>query len=145
MLLTLIRRKRREVKVMKIPGIKQISWYLVIAMFIIAIAPKAEAGFAPSEIIALGQTDRTGDLEKIQQVLEGKAISERLAQLGLTRDEIQSRMSQLSDRQIHQIALQLDDLKVGKGDVLGVVVALLVIAILVVILLNLTGHKVVIT
>jgi len=128
---------------MEIPWIKQISWYLVIAMFIIAIAPKAEAGFAPSEILAPGQTDRTGDLEKIQQVLEGKAVSERLAQLGLTRDEIQSRMSQLSDRQIHQIALQLDDLKVGKSDALGVVVAVLVIAILIVILLKLTGHRVV--
>ena len=130
---------------MKIPCIKQISWYLVIAMFIIAVAPKAEAGFAPSEMIALGQTDRTGDLDKIQNVLEAKAVRERLAQLGLTRDEIQQRIAQLSDQQIHQIALQLDDLKVGKGDVLGVVVALLVIAILVVILLNLTGHKVVIT
>jgi hypothetical protein len=131
--------------VMKIPCIKQISWYLVIAMFIIAVAPKAEAGFAPSEIIALGQTDRTADLDKIQNVLEAKAVSERFAQLGLTRDEIQQKIAQLSDQQIHQIALQLDDLKVGKGDVLGVVVALLIIAILVVILLNLTGHKVVIT
>jgi len=130
---------------MEIPWIKQISWYLVIAMFIIAIAPKAEAGFAPSEIIALSQTDRTGDLETIQQVLEGKAVSERLAQLGLTRDEIQGRMSQLSDRQIHQVALQLDDLKVGKSDALGLVVAVLVIAILVVILLNISGHKVVLT
>jgi hypothetical protein len=129
---------------MKIPCIKQISWYLVIALFIIAVAPKAEAGFAPSEIIALGQTDRTGDIDKIQKVLEAKAVSERLAQLGLTRDEIKSRISQLSDLQIHQIALQLDDLKVGGSDVLGVVVALLIIAILVVILLNLTGHKVVI-
>jgi Family of unknown function (DUF6627) len=130
---------------MKIPWIKQISWYLVIALFIIAIAPKAEAGFAPSEIIALGQTDRTGDLDKIQKVLEAKAVSERLAQLGLTRDEIQSRITQLSDQQIHQIALQLDDLKVGKSDALGLVIALLVIAILIVILLNITGHKVVLT
>jgi hypothetical protein len=145
MFLTLKWRKRREVKMMKVPCIKQISWYLVVALFIIAIAPRAEAGFAPSEIIVLEQTDRAGDLGKIQQVLEAKAVSERLAQLGLTKGEIQNRMSQLSDRQIHQIALQLDDLKVGKGDVLGLVVALLVIAILIVILLNLTGHKVVLT
>ena len=129
---------------MKIPCIKQISWYLVMAMFILSIVPNAEAGFAPSEIIALAQTDRTADLESIQQVLESKAVRERLAQLGLTRDEIQNRMAQLSDQQIHQVALQLDDLKVGKGDALGVVVALLVIAILIVILINLTGHKVVI-
>jgi hypothetical protein len=137
--------KRREVNVMKIPYIKQISWYLVIALFIMAIAPKAEAGFAPSEIIALGQTDRAADLDKIQKVLEAKAVSERLAQLGLTSDEIQSRMSQFSDQQIHQIALQFDELRVGKDNALGIIVALLIIAILVVILLNLTGHKVVIT
>ena len=129
---------------MKIPCIKQISWYLVMAMFILSIVPNAEAGFAPSEIIALAQTDRTADLERIQQVLESKAVSQRLAQLGLTRDEIQNRMAQLSDHQVHQIALQLDDLKVGKGDALGIVIALLVIAILIVILINLTGHKVVI-
>ena len=129
---------------MKIPCIKQISWYLVMAMFILSIVPKAEAGFAPSEIIALTQTDRAGDLERIQQVLENKAVSQRLAQLGLSRDEIQNRMAQLSDHQIHQIALQLDDLKVGKSDAIGLIVALLVIAILIVILINLTGHKVVI-
>ncbi|MBT9537448.1 MAG: hypothetical protein IVZ94_04900, partial [Nitrospirae bacterium] len=54
---------------MKIRFMKQISWYLVFAMFIIGIAPKADAGIAPSEIIVMSQVDRTSDLGKIQKVL----------------------------------------------------------------------------
>ena len=130
---------------MTIPFMKQISWYLVVAMFIIGIAPRVDAGLAPSEIIALSQTDRAEDLTKIQKVLELKAISERLTQLGLAQEEIKNRLDRLSDQQIHQAALQLDDLKVGQGDALGIVIALLVIAILLVILLNLTGRRVFIT
>jgi hypothetical protein len=130
---------------MRIPFMKHVTWYLVIAMFIIGIAPRVDAGFAPSQIIALTQVDRDADLGKIQKVLEVKAVSERLMQFGLTQDEVQKRLTQLSDRQIHQIALQLDDLKIGQDDVLAVIIALLFIAILVVVLLKLTGHKVIVT
>jgi hypothetical protein len=130
---------------MRIPLMKQLTWYLVIAMFIIGIAPRVDAGLAPSEIIALAQVDRGADLGKIQKILETKAIGERLSQFGLTQDEVQKRLAQLSDQQIHQIALQLDDLKIGQDDVIAVIIALLVIAILVVVLLKLTGHKVIVT
>jgi hypothetical protein len=130
---------------MTIPFMKQISWYLVVAMFIIGIAPRVDAGLAPSEIIALSQTDRDTDLAKIQKVLEIKAVSERLTQLGFAQEEIKNRLDRLSDQQIHQTALQLDDLKVGQGDALGIIIALLVIAILIVILLNLTGRRIFIT
>lgn len=130
---------------MRIPFMKHVTWYLVIAMFIIGIAPRVDAGLAPSQIIALAQVDRDADLGKIQKVLEVKAVSERLMQFGLTQDEVQKRLTQLSDRQIHQIALQLDDLKVGQDDVLAVIIVLLFIAILVVVLLKLTGHKVIVT
>jgi hypothetical protein len=124
---------------------KYISWYMIIIMFVIGITPKVDAGLAPSEIIALAQSDRVADIEKIQKVIEVKAISERLKQFGLTHDEVQSRLAQMSDQQIHQVALQLDSLKVGQSDALFVIIAILVIAILVVVLLKVTGHKVIIT
>jgi len=130
---------------MKIPFMKYISWYLAVAMFIIGIAPRVDAGFAPSEIIAVQQVDRTADLQRIQKVLEVKAVNERLRQLGLTQEEIQKRLAQLSDQQIHQTALQLDDLKIGQGDALGVIIALLVIAVLVIVILKLTGHRVIVS
>jgi len=130
---------------MNIPFMKYIAWYLVAAMFIIGIAPRVDAGLAPSEIIAIARGERTADLDKIRQTLEVKAVSERLDQLGFSREDIQNRIVQLNDQQIHQIALQLDDLKVGQSDALGLVIGVLVIAILVVVLLKLTGHRVFVT
>jgi hypothetical protein len=129
---------------MKIPFMRHVVWYLVAVMFIIGIAPRVDAGLVESEITSLTHVDRTADLGKIQKVLETKAISKRLEQLGLTQDEIQKKLTQLSDQQIHQIATKLDDLKIG-GDGLGIIIAVLVIVILVIVILQLTGHKVIVT
>jgi len=130
---------------MNIPLMRYISWYLVIAMFIIGIAPRVEAGLAPSELIAMSQIDRTADLEKIQKVLEMKMVRERLEKFGFTQDDVQKRLNNLSDQQMHKLALQIDDLKVGKDDAVGLLIVLLVIAILVVLLLQLTGRRVIVT
>ena len=129
---------------MRMPLMRQVTWYLIAAMFLIGIAPKVDAGVAPSALIAMSQTDRTADMEKIRQVIEMKMVGERLGKLGLTQDEIQTRLQSLGDQQLHTLALQLDDLKVGRDTGLGIVIALLVIAILVVILLQLTGHRVIV-
>ena len=129
---------------MKIPFRKWITWYLVVAMFVIGITPRVYAGFSPSEVIGLSPADRSSALQKIQKFLEMKMVGERLKDFGFTPDEIQSRLNQLSDPQVHQLAMQIDNLKVGGNDALGILVALLVIAILVVILVWLLGHRIVI-
>ena len=129
---------------MKKPFMKHITWYLVVAMFVIGITPRVYAGFSPSEVVGVSPIDRGSDLGKIQNALETKMIGERLKQIGLIPDEIQKKLSQLSDQQIHQLALQLDELKVG-GDagwtVLGIIIVLAAIAVLVI---YLSGHEVVI-
>jgi len=71
-------------------------------------------------------------------------VRERLKELGMSPDEIQARLNQFNDQQIHQLALKLDDLKVAGDDALGIIILLLVIAVLVVLLMQLTGHKIVI-
>ncbi|MBI4689899.1 MAG: PA2779 family protein [Nitrospirae bacterium] len=124
---------------------RYISWYLMVAMFIIGIAPRADAGLVPSELMIVSQIDRTADFEKIQKVLEMKMVGDRLEKFGLTKDEIQKKLTTLSDQQIHGLALRIDDLKVGKDDVVGAVVVILVVAILVVLLLQLSGRRVIVT
>jgi hypothetical protein len=133
----------KEVIGMSIPLLRGITWYLVVAMFLIGITPKVEAGLSPSEVILDGQNDRNHDIAKIQGIIEMKMIKDRLEKLGFSTDEVNSRLDRLSDQQVHQLALQLDDIKIG-GDGLGIVIALLVIAILVVLLIQLTGHRVII-
>ena len=129
---------------MKIPLKKWITWYLVMAMFVIGITPRVYAGFSPSEVITLTPAERASDLQKIQKFLEMKMVRERLRELGLSADEIQARLDQFSDPQIHQLALNLDDLKVAGNDALGIIILLLVIAVLVVLLIQLTGHKIIV-
>jgi hypothetical protein len=120
---------------------KCIVSYLVLAMFVIGMAPRADAAFAPSEMLKVSVEAQTGDIERIRIVLENKLVTQRLRDLGYTTDEIMTRVSQMTAEQIHSFAQKLDDLKVG-GDGLGVVIAVLVIVILVLVILQLTGHKV---
>ena len=122
---------------------KYVVWYLVVAMFVIGIAPRLEAAFTPSETLVLSPSVRAADVEKIQTALELKLVQQRLQDLGFSTDEITARLSQLTDEQIHSIAARLDDLKVG-GDGLGIVIAILVIIVLVIVIIQLTGHKVVV-
>ena len=123
---------------------KYIVWYLVAAMFIIGITPRVYAGFSPSEVIGLSPAERSADLQKIQKFLEMKMVRERLKDYGLSQEEIQSRLTQLSDEQIHQVALKLDELQVGGDSALGVVILLLIIVILVIVIIQLLGHRIVI-
>ncbi len=129
---------------MTIPCMRSIAVYLACAMFILGVVPRVDASFAPSTAIALARTDRDADLATVQKVLEAKMVKARLAELGLTHEEIRSRISQLSDQQLHNVAQQLDNLKVGADDGLGIIIALLIVAILVVLLLQLTGHRVIV-
>ena len=128
---------------MRKPVRNWIIWYLAIAMFVIGITPRVHAGFSPSEMRGLSQ-ERSSDLQKVQKFLEMKMVGERLKEYGFAREEIKARLDQLSDQQIHQLALKIDELKVAADDGLGIIVALLVIAILVVILIMLLGHRVVV-
>jgi hypothetical protein len=95
---------------MKKPFMKHVTWYLVVAMFVIGITPRVYAGFSASEVVGFSAIDRASDLGKIQNAIETKRIGERLKQIGLTPDEIQKKLSQLGDQQIHQLAQQLDEL-----------------------------------
>ena len=128
---------------MSIPLLRAVTWYLVVAMFILGITPRVEAGFSPSQILQDSQIDRNDDTAKIQTIIETKMIKDRLEKLGFSNEEVRSRLDRLSNQQLHQLSLQLDDIKVG-GDGLGVIIALLIIAILVVVLIQLTGHRVMI-
>jgi hypothetical protein len=117
-------------------------WYLVGAMFVIGITPKCFAGFSPSEVIVLSPSERSGDLQKLQKFLETKMVQERLKDLGFTPEEIRMKLSDLSDSQIHQLALHLDEMRVA-GDGVTVFVVVLLIVALIVLIIYATGHKIV--
>jgi len=122
--------------------------YLSVALVVIGVVsalPSASwAWFVPSQA-ASPSIDRMADLTRLKTILEQKIVAQRLADFGFTKHEIESRLAQLSDTQIHQTVQQIESIQPGGDSGLGVIISLLIIAILVVILLQLTGHRVVIT
>ncbi|HXZ36345.1 MAG TPA: PA2779 family protein [Thermodesulfobacteriota bacterium] len=119
-----------------------VAWYMVTVMFLFGITPKVEAGFSPSEVIGQSQMDRSMDVEKVRKFLETKMIHERLHAFGFSQEEIQARLNLLTDDQIHQVALKLDELKVA-GDGGEAVIIVLLIAAIVLLVIYLLGYRVV--
>jgi hypothetical protein len=119
---------------------------LVVTGGLTGLPAAAWASFVPSEAaLAAPVFDREADLARLKHHLERKLVAQRLADWGLGPQEIASRLGQLTDAQVHQAARQLDSVQPGGDSGLGVIIGLLVVAILVVVLLQLTGHRVVIT
>ncbi len=88
-------------------------------------------------------SQRELELSKIQRALENKIVQEKLKAYGLTKEEIEKKLSELDDEQIHILAKASEKVLAG-GDALGAVIALLVILILVVILLKLLNKEIII-
>jgi len=131
-------------KKMKRPFTRLVAGCLVLAMCVMGMAPRVYAGMVSSEIFTSPQADRITDLAKIQKVMETKIIKERLKELGFIRKEIQARLDLLNDQQIHQLALKIDDLRVG-GNGFEVAVVLVLIGILVGVWFYVSGHRVTVT
>jgi hypothetical protein len=119
---------------------------LVVVSGVAAFPAPGWASFLASEAaVPAPSFDRATDLVRLRAHLEQKIVAQRLADWGLGPHEVSARVAQMSDAQIHQAVTQLDSLQPGGDSGLGVIIGLLVIAILVVVLLQLTGHRVVIT
>jgi hypothetical protein len=133
---------------LRAPSKQFLIGYLVIAVLVMTSIPAdVQAMFLPTSVNPTqddSSLNRQQILEKLQRLLESKLISQRLSDLGFSQGEILPRLNQLSDQQVHFFASNLESLQTG-GDGLGIIIALLVIAILVVVLLQLSGHKVIIT
>jgi len=118
-----------------------VTWYMVTVTVLFGITPKLEAGFSPSELIGQSQINRATEVEQIRNFLETKMVRERLHDYGFSQEEIQMRLNQLTDDQIHQVALQLDELNVG-GNGAEAVIIILLIMVLVVLIIYVTGHRI---
>ncbi len=118
--------------------------FAVAGWFMTYSSAPALAGLVPSEPIGQEvKSQREMELQKIQRALENRLVQEKLQAYGLTKEEVQKRLSELSDEEVHMLAKASDRVLAG-GDGLGVVIAVLVILILVVILLKLLNKEIII-
>ncbi|MDR1051754.1 MAG: PA2779 family protein [Deltaproteobacteria bacterium] len=110
---------------------------------VLALAPvqNALAGFATT--MNSRSDASSADLDKVRSVLENKKVSQTMADLGYDQQEIDSRLAQLSDQEIHALAGQLDEAMIPAGDgTVGVVIGVVVVILVVLGILSLMGKSV---
>ena len=107
-------------------------------LFMTALPPGSLAMLAPADEAVSSDSiseSRVADLRTLQRVLENKVVQQRLHDLGFTDEQINSRVNQLSDAQLHQVASQINTLFPGGDDgVIWTIVGILLIVVLVIIL-----------
>ena len=109
---------------------------ITLAMAVAFTMTQPQAGWAllaPASLstkVAPASITREQDIQSLQKTLESKLLRQRLAEFGLSAQEINQRLAQLSDAQLHQVAMQVRTLNPGADDG-DVVITLLVIGILV--------------
>lgn len=86
---------------------------------------------------------RPVELKKIRQVLENKIAVQKLKDFGLSPDEVSTRLSSMTDEQIHYLASLSDRISAG-GDAIGVIIGVLVIIILVIVIIKLLDKRIII-
>jgi hypothetical protein len=122
------------------PVYRFLALYLIIAMIILSAPAQGWAMFIPSGEAA---SVRHSEMSAIQKMLESSVIQQRLSDYGLSSEEALAKISQLSQEQIHQLATNLDSLQAG-ADGVDALIFLLLVAIIVVVILQATGHKVIV-
>lgn len=128
-----------------LPG-KLLACYLVAATALLGALPReGAAALVPTALAAAEQAPgRAEDLARLQSLLERKVVAQRLADLGLSAEEIRARLGALDDARLHELAERMDGL-LPAGDAGAVVVALLVVVLLVVLIFYLMDRKIIIT
>ena len=122
---------------LKNPLIRMLSLYLSIAVTALSFPASGWAMLVPAKNEAV----RAGDLAKVQAALESSAVQQRLMDYGLTSEEASERVASLSDEQLHRFASDIDS--VQAGGLLGDVVFVLLVVVIVLVILEMTGHHVV--
>ncbi|MGE5172813.1 MAG: PA2779 family protein [Betaproteobacteria bacterium] len=118
-----------------------LSFYLAFTMALITLPAQGWAMFIPNGQAGVA---RQADMTSIQKTLESTVIKQRLMDYGLSSEEALAKINKLSDEQVHQFASRLDSLQAGADDGIDALVLVLFVAIIVVLVLEVTGHRVIV-
>lgn len=122
----------------------RICWMVLIAFCALSLVPvNGNAALVPSRLAdGSGVLERQAQVETIRQALEQEVVAQRLADFGLSKEEVAAKLPTLSDAQLHQLAGLSKDIAAGNGA--EAVIAVLVIIILVVVIIKLMDREIII-
>ncbi len=121
-------------------GLRGLVYVLAAAVAIVGMLPNTGgASVLPADQAGDPAELRAENLDKIKAALEREEVAARLADYGLTPEEVGSRLDGLTDEQVSEAAAQVDRLNAG-GDALGLIISVLLVLLLVLLILHLLGY-----
>lgn len=122
---------------------RRICRFVLLFYFFVALLPSTgEASLIESRLSTGEQmSERAEKIESVRKALEHKVVAQRLADHGLTREQVMARMNTLDDQQLHQLASLSDE--IGGGST-GLVIGVLVVVLLVILILMVSDKRIVI-
>lgn len=122
----------------------RICWMVLIAFCALSLVPvNGNAALVPSRLAdGANAFERQAQVETIRQALEQEVVAQRLADFGLSKEEVAAKLPTLSDAQLHQLAGMSKGIAGGNGA--EVVIAVLVIILLVVVIVKLMDREIII-
>jgi hypothetical protein len=114
-------------------SLKAIALLLTITVTsVTSVQMVAEAMLAPVSAVQTAPTiDRNADMAVIQKTLESKLLRKKLEAMGLKQSEIDTRLSRMSDQQVHQLASQIRSVNPAGDAVVYVLVVVLLVLLVV--------------
>lgn len=122
----------------------RICWMVLLTFCLFSLLPSNGRASLVESRLSSGEvlSQRNIELNKIRKALETDVVAQRLADFGLSQEEVAAKLPTLSDDQLHQLAGLSDSL--AEGGVLGTVIAVLLIVLLVVVILKLANKEIII-
>ena len=115
-------------------GVRGMVYTLILTTTMVcSLQHEGSAMLVPADIpAATPSATRSADMKTIRGALESKILRERLKELGLTDTEINSRLSKLSDKQVHELATRIHAVNPG-GDftVIGILIAVVLVLLII--------------
>ncbi len=113
--------------------IRSLAAILAVTVGVLPIAQtNAQAMLAPASTVQNAPVfDRDQDINVIQAALESKILREKLQGLGLSDDEIQSRLSRMSDAEVHQLASQIRSVHPAGSLLIGLLVVVVLVLLII--------------
>ena len=109
----------------------------VVALVCIAIVNMGMAGAASAAILdtaSLVTTDRAADMGLVRTQLDRADVRARMTEMGIDATAVDARIASLSDRELHQVAVDMQNAPAG-GDAVWIIGAVFIVLII----LELTG------
>lgn len=114
-----------------------VSWAIILGMF-------PSGGFCMpvgSYQSASISTSRATDIASISAILSRQIVKNKLKNLGLSEDRVMARLENLSDNELHRLALRVNKIHAG-GDGGGIALALVLIVLIIVAILYFTDRAI---